>query len=62
MIAKLQLKKISCSSCGAGLMYDPDTQMTNCNFCGSKYEIEKATDEELILPDGIIPFKITKEK
>jgi len=43
-------------------MYDPDTQMTNCNFCGSKYEIEKATDEELILPDGIIPFKITKEK
>ncbi len=62
METKLQLKKISCSNCGAELMYDPGTQMTNCNFCGSKFEIEKATDEELILPDGIIPFIITKEE
>ncbi len=62
METKLQLKKISCSNCGAELMYDPGTQMTNCNFCGSKFEIEKATDEELILPDGIIPFKVTKDE
>jgi hypothetical protein len=62
MEKKLQLKKISCSNCGAELMYDPGTQMTNCNFCGSKFEIEKATDEELILPDGIIPFKVTKDE
>lgn len=62
MEQKLQLKKISCSNCGAELMYDPGTQMTNCNFCGSKFEIEKATDEELILPDGIIPFKVTKDE
>lgn len=62
METKLQLKKISCSNCGAELMYDPGTQMTNCNFCGSKFEIEKATDEELILPDGIIPFKVQKEE
>jgi hypothetical protein len=62
METKIQLKKINCSNCGAELMYDPGTQMTNCNFCGSKFEIEKASDEELILPDGIIPFKVTKDE
>jgi len=35
--------------------------MTNCNFCGSKFEIEKAKDEEIAAPDGILPFKVSKE-
>jgi len=58
---QLRLKKIGCSNCGAELIFDPGTQMTNCNFCGSKFEIEKAQDEEIITPDGILPFSITKE-
>ena len=44
MEKQLHLKKIGCSSCGAELIFDPGTQMTNCNFCGSKFEIEKAKD------------------
>ena len=35
--------------------------MTNCNFCGSQFQIEKAQDEEIATPDGILPFKVTKE-
>jgi len=58
----LQLKKISCSNCGAELIFDPSTQMTNCNFCGSKFEIEQATNEEVLSPDCIVPFKTTKEE
>jgi len=61
MEKQLHLKKIGCSSCGAELIFDPGTQMTNCNFCGSKFEIEKAQDEEIVTPDGILPFKVTKE-
>jgi hypothetical protein len=61
MEKQLHLKKIGCSSCGAELIFDPGTQMTNCNFCGSKFEIEKAKDDEIITPDGILPFKVTKE-
>ena len=62
MEKQLQLKKIGCSNCGAELIFDPGTQMTNCNFCGSKFEIEKAQDEEIAIPDGILPFKVTREK
>lgn len=61
MEKQLQLKKIGCSNCGAELIFDPGTQMTNCNFCGSQFEIEKAQDEEIVVPDGILPFKVTKE-
>jgi len=62
MSVQLNLKKIGCSSCGAEVIFDPGTQMINCNFCGSKFEIEKAVDDEIITPDGILPFKITKEQ
>ncbi len=58
---QVQLKKIGCSNCGAELIFDPGTQMTNCNFCGSKFEIEQAKDEEITLPDGILPFKVDKK-
>lgn len=58
---QINLKKIGCSSCGAELIFDPGTQMTNCNFCGSKFEIDKAQDEEIVVPDGILPFQVTKE-
>lgn len=61
MEKQLQLKKIGCSNCGAEVFFDPGTQMTNCNFCGSQFQIEKAKDEEIIVPDGILPFKVTKE-
>jgi hypothetical protein len=62
MEKQLQLKKIGCSNCGAELIFNPGTQMTNCNFCGSQFQVEKAEDEEIITPDAILPFKITKEK
>ena len=62
MEKQLQLKKIGCSNCGAELIFDPGTQMTNCNFCGSQFQIEKAQDDEIVMPDGILPFKISKQQ
>lgn len=62
MEKQIYLKKIGCSNCGAELFFDPGTQMTNCNFCGSKFQIENTKDEEIIMPDGILPFKITKKQ
>jgi len=56
------LKKIGCKNCGAEVVFDPSTQLSNCNFCGSTFEIESATDEEIIKPDSILPFSISKEE
>lgn len=54
-------KKISCKNCSAELLFDPNTQMSNCNFCGTQFEIETAEDTEIdIKPDGLIPFSFDK--
>ena len=58
----VELKKIGCSNCGAELLFDPGTQMSNCNFCGSQFEIENINKEEVILPDGILPFTVNKDQ
>jgi len=58
-----ELKKISCKNCGASLMFDPATQMSSCNFCGTKFEIELAETADLtIAPNGLIPFSVTHEQ
>jgi len=54
-------KKISCNGCGASLIFDPSTQMSSCNFCGTKFEITSAEDTTLaIVPEGLIPFNVNK--
>lgn len=57
------LKEISCKSCGASLIFDPATQMSSCNFCGTKFEIDLAEKSNLVItPDKLFPFSITKDQ
>ena len=62
MSKTVELKKIGCSNCGAELLFDPGTQMSNCNFCGGQFEIENIDEEKVMLPDGILPFIVTKDQ
>lgn len=59
--ATIQLKEIKCSNCGGEVQFDPSTQLTVCNFCGSTFDIKQAKNVDVIEPDGIIPFKVTRE-
>jgi uncharacterized membrane protein len=59
---KIVLKKITCSNCGAELLYDPDTQLALCNFCSSHFEIKNSVDTEVAVPEGIVPFSVSKER
>ena len=62
-MAENKLSKISCDSCGAELIFNPSSQTTLCNFCGSTFEIEKAEkDVEIMSPDAILPFSVSKEE
>lgn len=47
--AQVEQGKIKCSACGGFLIYAPGTTELNCNYCGSKNEIniEKAQVEEI---------------
>lgn len=50
------LKKIGCNNCGGELFFSPGTQMSTCNFCGSEFNIQEATDTEVKMVEKILPF------
>ena len=53
---------VSCKSCGANLLYDPDQMSGLCPFCGSAVVLS-AEDADLgIAPNAVIPFSIPKEQ
>ena len=51
----------TCSSCGAKLIVGKNTTITVCVYCGSNQIITNRFTGEF-LPDGIIPFKVSKEE
>ncbi|MBM55343.1 MAG: hypothetical protein CMB32_02165 [Euryarchaeota archaeon] len=53
------IKKICCQNCGAEIMFSPGTQLLLCNFCGSEFQIESATDSEVKSVSSILPFSTT---
>ena len=55
-------KVIDCGGCGSQLMVDESEVTIRCNFCGSEKVNEKAFDQNLIQPQGILPFKIGKKE
>ena len=62
MNKSINLNKIACSNCGAELLFDPGTKMSNCNFCGSQFEIENTEEDKVIVPDEILPFSVVKNE
>lgn len=56
-----EFTEYSCSSCGAALYTDETTSATICPFCGSSV-ILKGRLSGTLLPDKVIPFKVTKEE
>lgn len=55
------LKEITCSNCGAELLFDPETQLASCNFCNSRFEIKNSEEKSVIIPGGIVPFSVSKK-
>lgn len=52
---------IKCESCGAQTVLDENSTAQFCAFCGSSHIIK--TDENAgIVPESLIPFKISKDK
>jgi DNA-directed RNA polymerase subunit RPC12/RpoP len=48
-----------CTACGAPYLLAPEMISLTCPYCGSAHVIEHAGTEELIPPDGIIPFQVS---
>ncbi len=56
-------KIYTCSQCGASIYATEETGVTFCSYCGSQAFLEsRIKGDENIMPDVIIPFKISKEE
>lgn len=52
---------VTCSTCGAEVIFDRNETATTCSMCGSSHvAVEK--QQEGVPPDGIIPFKVDKSQ
>ncbi len=55
------LTSSTCSSCGAQLIHDKTTAVTQCPYCGNN-TVVPGTMAGAFKPDYVIPFKVTKEQ
>lgn len=55
-----ETKQYSCPNCGAEIISDETTAATFCMFCGSPTILPKQVSDKFH-PEGIIPFKMTKQ-
>lgn len=60
-VEKKTSTSMECEGCGAHVEVDKTSTATTCPYCGSHYVLsQKQLDS--IVPDGVIPFKIDKNK
>lgn len=52
---------MECKGCGAKIEVDPTSTAIECPYCGSSYVLAEK-QEDAIIPDGILPFQIDKDR
>ena len=52
---------MECEGCGAHVEVDKTSTATTCPYCGSHYVLSRKQLDSIV-PDGVIPFKIDKNK
>lgn len=60
-VTEKQTSTMQCGSCGAKVEISPDCTATQCMYCGAGYVLADK-QEEAIIPDGVVPFKIDKHQ
>ena len=54
-------KVIACKRCGAHTTLDPLVAASTCAFCGTNAVVEAPPDATIARPEGLLPFRITRE-
>lgn len=52
----------ACGGCGVRFVLGPQTLSVTCPHCGSVYVVEQVESRELVVPTGIIPFHVARER
>jgi DNA-directed RNA polymerase subunit RPC12/RpoP len=51
--------QVSCSSCGATVVFVPPVTATECDFCGGKIVAQPKAADPLVAPESVLPFTFT---
>jgi hypothetical protein len=54
-------KVIACKRCGAHTTLDPHVAASACAFCGTTAVVESPADPNIVRPEGLLPFRITRD-
>ena len=54
-------KVIACKRCGAHTTLDPHVAASACAFCGTSAVVEAPPNANIARPEGLLPFRITRE-
>ncbi len=54
-------KLVECSNCGGQSLYDAEQITGACPFCGSTSVAPAAENNQIMAPNAVIPFAVTKE-
>ena len=54
-------KVVVCKRCAAHTTLDPHVSASSCAFCGTSAVVEAPPDANVIRPEGLLPFRITRE-
>ncbi|HYK01606.1 MAG TPA: zinc ribbon domain-containing protein [Thermoanaerobaculia bacterium] len=54
-------KVIACKRCGAHTTLDPHVAASACAFCGTTAVVESPPDPNVVRPEGLLPFRVTRD-
>lgn len=54
-------KVVACRRCGAHTTLDPHVAATRCAFCGTAAVVETPANPNVVRPEGLLPFRITRD-
>ena len=55
-------QSLTCQACGAQFMLGPQVLSLTCPYCSSAYVVSIPETRQLIPPEGIIPFAVTRDE
>lgn len=55
-------RMIKCNSCQAISVFDPAKQAKSCEFCGTSAIVDYDETDDVIRPEGVLPFQVAETK
>src|SRR3712207_1934205 len=53
--------EVACQTCGATVTFTPPIVAGECDFCGSPLVAQPRSADPVLAPEGVLPFRVTRD-